>query len=153
MFSIHGEWKIAVNNNILLQWFGGSWNEEAIIAYVKEFREKATPLSLNKSTQGKWAILSIFEDWELGVPAIEHHVEEHCQWFKDNGCIKDCHVYTPNATKTMQLEKMIPHTDGNYERCVFSQLSDAKAWLAQNGFVLGETTFFDEHSSLNNTNQ
>jgi len=53
MFSVHGEWQLEVNNNVLLQWFGGSWNEEAIINYVKEFREKATPLSVNKNTKGK----------------------------------------------------------------------------------------------------
>jgi hypothetical protein len=143
MFKIHGEWKIEVNNNVVLQYFGGSWNEEAIIAYVKEFREKTTPLAQNKANNGKWAILSIFEDWELGVPEIEQHVIEHCQWFKDNGCVKDCHVYSPSAAKEMLLEKMIPHTEGNYERCVFTSIKDAQDWLAKNNFHFNdETTFF-----------
>jgi len=142
MFTIHGEWKIEVNNSVVLQWFGGSWNEEAIIAYVKEFRQKTAPLSQNKANNGQWAILSIFEDWELGVPEIEQHVVEHCQWFRDHGCIKDCHVYTPSAAKEMQLEKMIPHTDGNYERRVFTSINDAKNWLARNNFILGKSNFF-----------
>jgi len=148
MFSIHGEWKLEVNNNVLLQWFGGSWNEEAIIKYIKEFREKATPLSLNKNNNGKWAILSIFEEWELGVPQIEKHVIEHCQWFKDNGCIKDCHVYTPSATKEMQLEHLIPHTEGDYERCVFTSIDEAKNWLAQYGFIINDTDFLKGHKNI-----
>jgi len=147
MFSIHGDWKIEVSNNVLLQYFSGSWNEEAIITYIKEFREKATPLAQHN---GKWAILSIFEDWELGVPEIEQHVIEHCQWFKDNGCVKDCHVYSPNAAKEMQLERMIPHTDGSYERRVFTNINEAKTWLAQCNYNLDDTNFFtrlgyDEH--------
>jgi len=40
-----------------------------------------------------WAMISIFEQWELGAPEIEQHVVEHCRWFKEQGCIKDCHVY------------------------------------------------------------
>ena len=148
MFNIHGKWKIEVNNNVVLQWFAGAWNEEAIIAYVKEFRQKATPLSKNNSTKGKWAILSIFEEWELGVPAIEQHVKEHCQWFIDHGCIKDCHVYTPNATKHMQLENMVPHTEGNYERRIFTRIEDAKSWLAQNGFDITETQFLQNYKNI-----
>jgi len=144
MFSIHGDWKIEVSNNVLLQYFSGSWNEEAIIAYVKEFREKATPLAKNKANNGKWAILSIFEDWEMGVPAIEQHIIEHCQWFKDNGCVKDCHIYSPSSTKEMLLEKLIPHTEANYERCVFTNINDAKAWLAQSNYTIADTDFFNK---------
>jgi len=143
MFSVHGEWKIEVSNNVLLQYFSGSWNEEAIIKYVKEFRKQATPLSLNKNNNGKWAILSIFEAWELAVPEVEQHVIEHCQWFKDNGCVKDCHVYSPSAVKEMQLERLIPQTDGNYERCVFTSINEAKAWLAKYHYIIGTTSFFE----------
>jgi 16S rRNA U1498 N3-methylase RsmE len=89
VLNIHGQWKLEVNNKVLLQWFEGSWNEEAIIAYMRGFKEIAQPL-----ISGEWAILSIFDAWELGVPDIEPHIIEHCQWFKDNGCIKDCHVYS-----------------------------------------------------------
>ncbi|MFT5675970.1 MAG: hypothetical protein ACI808_001906 [Paraglaciecola sp.] len=130
MFRIHGDWKIEVCGSVVVQWFSGAWNEEAIISYVKEFRSKATPL-----VDKEWAILSIFEDWELGVPAIARHVEEHCEWFKANGCIKDCHVYTPNAPKEMQLESLIPQTDEYYERQVFTNTEEAVAWLASCGFV------------------
>jgi len=131
MFKCHGEWKIEVHGNVIVQWFSGCWNEEAIIAYVKEFREKATSL------QGeKWAIISSFNDWELGVPEIDKHVEEHCRWFKANGCIKDCHIYTPNAVKEMQLERLIPQTDEYYERQVFTSPNEAIAWLATYGFIV-----------------
>jgi len=129
MFSIHGEWKIKVHGNVLVQWFAGCWNEEAIIAYVKDFQDKASTL------KGKeWAIVSSFEDWELGVPGIDKHIEEHCDWFKTHGCIKDCHIYTPNAAKEMQLERLIPHTDELYERQVFTNIEDAVAWLAGHNF-------------------
>ena len=131
MFRIHGDWKIEVCGNVVVQRFHHGWNEEAIISYVKDFRTKATPL------KGKeWAILSIFEYWELGVPEIAKHVEEHCKWFQANGCIKDCHVYTPNATKEMHLEQLIPQTDEYYERQVFTNNEMAVAWLASYDFVI-----------------
>ena len=131
MFHIHGEWKIEVHDNIVIQWFSGCWNEEAAIAYVKEFQAKTTPL---KGTN--WAIISLFEDWELGVPEIEKHIETHCEWFKANGCIKDCHIYSPSAAKEMQLERLIPHTDAFYERQVFTHNEDAVSWLASHGFFV-----------------
>jgi hypothetical protein len=131
MFDIHGDWKIEVHGDIIVQWFSGCWNEEAIIAYVKEFQAKATPLKGKK-----WAIVSLFEDWELGVPEIDKHIEAHCAWFKNNGCIKDCHIYTENAVKEMQLERLIPHTDPFYERQVFTNNEDAATWLSNCGFYI-----------------
>jgi hypothetical protein len=131
MFNIHGEWQIEVCGNVVVQNFSGGWNEEAIISYVKDFRTKTTHLSGQE-----WAILSVFENWELGVPEIAKHVEKHCKWFMDNGCIKDCHVYTPSVTKERQLEKLIPHTDERYERQVFSHVDQAVSWLASHGFLI-----------------
>jgi len=136
MLPIHGRWKIKVANNVLMQWFADSWNEEAIIAYMKEFRAAATPL-----IGRDWAIISVFEQWELGVPEIEQHVIEHCDWFKQNGCIIDCHVYSANSLKKLQLEKMIPHTELGYERCVFDNLNQASTWLNTKGFELEKAEF------------
>jgi len=124
MFPVHGQWKIVVSNHHVIQWFSGCWNEETAIQHTKEYRDKTTHL-IGK----KWAMLSIFEDWELAVPEIEAHIIEHCQRFKDIGCVKDCHVYTPSATKEMQLEQLTPHSEGNYERQVFTHIDDAIAWL------------------------
>lgn len=135
MYSNHGEWKIIVDNNIVFQSFKGSWNEEAVLAYIKEFRQKTFPLS-----KGKWAILSIFEDWELGTPDIEKHVIEHCEWFKEHGCVKDCHVYSPNVLIEMQLEKMISQTEKSYERRVFSSMQSAISWLAIHNFTCSKNT-------------
>jgi hypothetical protein len=143
VLNIHGQWKLEVNNKVLLQWFEGSWNEEAIIAYMREFKEIAQPL-----ISGEWAILSIFEAWELGVPDIEPHIIEHCQWFKDNGCIKDCHVYSPSAVKKMLLEKLVPHTEENYERLVFSNINEATNWLKKCGFELHNSDFLLKYGIL-----
>jgi hypothetical protein len=137
MLPIHGRWKIKVIDKVVMQWFADSWNEEAIIAYTKEFRTAVTPL-----IGSNWAIISIFEQWELGVPEIEHHVIEHCQWFMAHGCIKDCHVYSPSAVKEMQLEKMIPHSELGYERCVFDDLDNAVAWLNGEGFNCNQEQFY-----------
>ena len=131
MFDIHGDWKIEVHGDVVVQWFSGCWNEEAIIAYVKEFQAKATPLKIKK-----WAIISLFEDWELGVPEIDKHIEAHCEWFKANGCVKDCHIYTKSAVKEMQLERLIPHTDAFYERRLFSNNEAAAIWLSGCGFYI-----------------
>jgi len=143
MQNIHGQWKLEVNNKVLLQWFEGSWNEEATLAYMKEFKEVAQPL-----ISEDWAILSIFDDWDLGVPDIEPHIIEHCQWFKDNSCIKDCHVYSPSAVKKMQLESIIPQTEENYERLVFSNLDEATSWLKECGFELHETDFLLKYGKV-----
>lgn len=136
MHEIHGRWKIDVNNKVLMQWFADAWNEEAVIAYIKDFKALAQTLVGND-----WAIISIFEQWQLGVPEIEQHVVEHCAWFIDNGCVKDCHIYSPDAVKKMQLEKMVPHTQGAYTRCVFSSLNEGISWLAQEGFEISDPSF------------
>jgi len=139
MLAIHGRWKIKVVGNVVMQWFADSWNEEAIVAYIKEFRAAVVPL-----INSQWAIISVFEQWELGVPEIEQHVIEHCNWFKQHGCIKDCHVYSPHSLKKMQLEKMIAHSEQGYERCVFDNLNDAFAWLNREGFELTQTELLYE---------
>ncbi|MGB1264018.1 MAG: hypothetical protein ACPG52_14000 [Cognaticolwellia sp.] len=136
MFSAHGKWKIEVKNNYVLQWFSGCWNEEAAIQYSQEFQEKTAHLA---GTQ--WAIFSFFDDWELGVPEIEPHLIAHCQRFKDNGCVRDCHVYTPEASKRMQLENIVPQTEGNYQRQVFDNEADAIAWMNSGNFVVDTNDF------------
>ena len=138
MFNIHGEWKLEINNKVIIQWFSGSWNEEAVIEYVKDFRKTAAPL-----VGDNWGILSIFDAWELGVPEIEPHVIEHCQWFKDHGCIKDCNVYLPSEVKKMQLENMLPQSEGNYERCIFSCINEAIDWLKKDGFLVTSSPLLD----------
>jgi len=139
MFPIHGNWRIYVTDTYVLQWFSGSWNEEAAIDYVKEYREKTAHLAGKK-----WVMLSIFDEWELGVPEIIPHVEKHCQRFKDIGCIKDCHVYSPSAVKEMQLEQMIPQTEGQYERRVFAHIDDAVLWLKTCGFQVEVDGFINQ---------
>ncbi len=136
MFAIHGDWRVSATDNYVLQWFSGCWNEEAAVVYSKDFLEKTAHLNGTK-----WAILSFFDDWELGTPDIEPHVIEHCQRFIQNGCIKDCHVYTPTASKKMQLENMIPVTQGNYERRVFIDVKDAITWLKECQFEVDVTDF------------
>lgn len=136
MFPVHGDWKILVRDNYVLQWFRGCWNEEAAIQYSKEFQDKTAHL---KGTQ--WAICSFFNEWELGVPGIEPHIIEHCQRFKDNGCIRDCHIYTPEASKRMQLEKIVPQSEGNYERRVFDDVDEAITWMKSCNFTIESREF------------
>jgi hypothetical protein len=136
MLAIHGSWKIKLVGNVIIQCFSDSWNEEAVLAYIKEFKTKVLPLIGHD-----WAMVSIFEHWQLGIPEIEQHVIEHCDWFKENGCVKDCHVYSPNFFKKLQLEKIIPTSEVGYERCVFEHLTDAIAWMNTQGFILAEADF------------
>ncbi|MCW8833850.1 MAG: hypothetical protein OQK09_08570 [Colwellia sp.] len=143
MFPAHGQWQIAVHNDYVLQWFGGCWNEEAAIQYTQEYKEKTTHL-----VGKKWAMLSIFEDWQLGVPEIEPHIVKHCQRFKDIGCIKDCHIYSPNAAKEMQLEQLVPQTEGSYERRVFTNIDDALAWLRSCDFNIEIDNFLQRIKAI-----
>ncbi len=136
MLAIHGRWKLEISNNVLMQCFSDSWNEEAVIAYINEFKETTKPL-----IGQKWAIISIFDEWELGVPAIEKHVIEHVEWFKLAGCVKDCHVYCPNEVKKKQLDKMIPYSDTGYERRIFTGVNDAVVWLEEEGFIISDKSF------------
>lgn len=136
MLAIHGRYKIEVDGQVVKMWFADAWNEEAVIAYIKDFKVTVAPL-INKN----WAIISIFEQWELGVPEMEHHIVELCRWFKENGCTKDCHVYSPNIFKKMQLENIIPTTDATYERCVFENVDEAINWLGTHGFTISQPQF------------
>ena len=135
---MHGEWQIHSTNNYVLQWFSGCWNEEAAVQYTKEYREKTAHLEGRQ-----WAMLSIFEDWQLGVPEIVPHIEQHCQRFKDIGCIKDCHVYSESAVKKIQLEQLIPQTEGDYERRVFTEVDEAVTWLKACDFYVDVSTFLN----------
>lgn len=145
IMQVHGRWKIKVSGKVLMQWFADAWNEQAIIEYAKEFKQVAAPL-----IGQDWAIISIFEQWELGVPEIESHVAAHCAWFKDNGCVRDCHVYSYSSAKEMQLEKMIPHTEGTYVRHVYGELDEAINWLSQEGFDIPEPDFLHKLIATNN---
>lgn len=136
MFSVHGDWRILVQNNYVLQWFSGCWNEEAAIQYCQEFQEKTEHL---KGTE--WAIISFFDDFELGVPEMEPHLVEHCQLFKANGCIKDCHIYTPAALKGMQLENIVPQSEEDYERQVFAKADEAITWMKSCHFTIDISEF------------
>ncbi len=138
LLSVHGDWRILVKENYVIQWFSGCWNEEAAIQYCQELKKKTEHLS-----ETQWAIISFFDDWELGVPEIESHVIEHCQLFKKNGCIKDCHVYAPAAVKSMQLENIVPQSDGDYERQVFIDTENAVSWLTENHFKVDVTEFLN----------
>jgi hypothetical protein len=138
MLPLHGDWKIEVNNNVILQWFEGSWNEEAIIAYMHEFREVASQL-----VDRSWAILSVLEEWELCVPETEKHISDHAYWFIENGCTHDCHVFSKNEIKKMQLNKMIPTKCENYERRIFVDINESIEWLQSEGFELANTDFFN----------
>ena len=142
MFSVHGHWRILVKNNYVLQWFRGCWNIEAALQYKNEFKDKTAHL-----TGTKWAIVSFFDDWELGVPEIESHLHDHCERFSANGCVKDCHVYSPNAVKNMQLEKIVPQSECTYERRVFSNAKDATIWMKSCGFNIDISHFLDNCST------
>jgi hypothetical protein len=59
MLEIHSRLKIKVTDKVLMHFFADSWNEEAIIAYVKGFKAAAAHL-----VGSDWAMISIFEQWE-----------------------------------------------------------------------------------------
>jgi len=137
MFAIDGSWKIEVNNNVILQWFECSWNEEAAIAYIKEFKKVTSQLATRP-----WAILSVLEDWELGTPEIEKHISAIAAWFIENGCTHDCHIYSRSDLKKMQLDKMIPYKEVSYERRTFGDFNESVEWLKSEGFQLSNTDLF-----------
>jgi hypothetical protein len=136
MLAVHGHWEIKVTNNVLMQKMYDSWNEEGIVAYIREFKLAAKPL-----IGENWAIVSIFEDWELAVPEVENHIRELSAWFIENGCTRDCHVYTPSALKSAQLEKAIPVAQDVYQRRVFADYEQALSWLNEESFTIVDDGF------------
>ena len=134
-------WQFEVNNKVLIQSFFGSWNEQAMLAYIPEFRKTVAPLV----AQGNWAILSLFERWDLGTADIVPHVEQHCRWFIERGVSHDCHVYPKDLVKNDQLERMIPVSENSYHRQVFTEIAQAKAWLASNGFKLNSSRLIQDY--------
>jgi hypothetical protein len=133
MFKPHGWWEYEINQRVLIQRFYDSWNEEGIIDYAQKFQQVVAPLVASKQP---WAILSLFDRWELGTPEIEPHVAKHCAWFIEHGVSHDCHVYPRSIIKQDQLDRMIPYTAPGYERRVFNTVDLAIHWLASNQFAL-----------------
>ena len=131
IFSAHGKWDIKLVGNVVVQRMYESWNEEGMLAYINDFRQTVEPL-----IDTKWAILSIFEEWELGHPDMDKHVVKHCEWFIKNGCIRDCHVYSSGILKSAQLEKTAPVKQGDYLRRVFPCVPEAVTWLENEGFSI-----------------
>lgn len=135
MFLAHGEWKISVKNNYVLQWVGGNWNEEAAIEYRKEFENKTNALT-NTLNNDTWAVISCLDDWGLATPEAEVHLIEHLQGLKDLGCTKHCHIFMPSVVKSMQLDRVYSENNINYERKIFENKEPATAWLKSNGFLV-----------------
>ena len=131
MFLAHGEWKISIKDNYVLQWFSGYWNEEAAIEYSQEFLEM-TP----KLTGKPWAIISFLGDWNLAIPEAESHLIEHNKRLKNNGCSHHCQIFMPSTWKSMQLEQFSSQNDVNYERRTFDDNASAILWLQSNGFSI-----------------
>jgi len=72
---------------------------------------------------------------------MESPLIEHCQQFKNNGCIKDCHINSPSAWKSMQLENIVPQSEGNYERQMLVEESQAIACMESCGFSIVTNDF------------
>lgn len=139
MFVAHGEWKIVVKSNCVLQWFSGCWNEEAAIDYSQEFLEKTQILA-----RKPWAIVSFLDDWDLATPEVEIHIKEHTERLKHFGCVKHCQIYTPSVVKSIQLNNMCAKSIGSYERKSFEEVASAIAWLKLNSFEVDLTDFLAE---------
>lgn len=136
---MHGEWKISVQNNIVLQWFSGYWNEEAAITYSQEFLEKTHGLI------GKpWAIMSFLNDWDLAIPDAEPHILEHTERLKRFGCVKHCQIYTPAIMKDLQLNKMCAINSTQYERKTFDDNMSGLLWLKSHGFEANLADFISK---------
>jgi hypothetical protein len=48
----------------------------------------------------------------------------------------------------MLLEKLVPHTEENYERLVFSNINEATNWLKKCGFELHNSDFLLKYGIL-----
>lgn len=136
MFMAHGEWKIIVKNNYVLQWFSGCWNEEAAKMYCQEFAEKTRDLS-----RGPWVIVSFLDDWELAIPEVEWHIHEHTRRLPKLGCTKHCQIYQHSAVKSIQLNKMCFKHSHGYERRAFESSESARLWLKSEGFLIKAEEF------------
>ena len=50
--------------------------------------------------------------------------------------------------KTSQLERIIPHTDSGYERCVFTNAEMAIQWLEEQGYPISNRQYVYDKFNL-----
>jgi hypothetical protein len=125
---IHGEWQLKAVGNVLVSTLGGSWNEEAALAYFEEYKPLAEPL-------GRYCILVRYDGWGGYTPEAEAVARILRCWAHDHGCVCAAWVLEDSLMKKW-MELFLRRADGLYETRAFSTMPEAIAWLASQGFSL-----------------
>lgn len=143
---IHGQWDIKTlhEQKIVLAKGKGGWNLEAAMAYCKEFKRVVAPL-----TNGKWAMCSYSDDWELGVPELNNVISELSQWMEDNGRVYKVTLVT-NPLVMKQINDIATLAQQNV--MFVGDVDTAVKKLAEHGFHLEKEkikTFIDAEYPIN----
>lgn len=125
----HGEYDITVEGSVLIARLKGSWNEEAAIAFERDFMAAAKPLM-----HSHWGHLVYLDDWNLAVPEIGPVIERLVGWCIEAGLKRSAQVYSPSMLKRYQLDLMVVEELGDFKRRVFAEDTAAIQWLAEEGF-------------------
>jgi hypothetical protein len=132
-FAPHGEFKLHVNNNIILARLSGAWNEECAKSFSQAFRQHVKLLN-----NQKWGHLVLLENWEISVPDIIPIVTDLATFCINNGLEKSAQVASESMMKKMYLEKMAIEKHDIFERQIFSDQNKAIEWLNRYDFTIDE---------------
>lgn len=127
--------QIWVENQVLLACIAGSWDRRVAEDYSTAFKAAA-----NGFKGQRWAHIVYLDDWNLGTPEIEPIIQELVTWCLHNGLVLTAQVYCPHSVKRYQLDKMIIEKTLTFERRVYDNQQEAFNWLAEQGFVVDDTS-------------
>lgn len=111
----------------------GAWSSRTAERYVTEFKQVVEPLA-----GSEWAHILFLEDWLLGAPEIEQIIGELVAWCYGIGIQCTALVYSSNQLKDYQIDRIIKHRQGHFERQTFNEADSAFAWLADKGFDVAQ---------------
>jgi len=125
---IHGEWQLKVVRDVVITTLGGSWNEEAAVAYFEEYKPAAEHL-------GRYCTLALYTAWRVYTPEAAAIVGKLRRWAYDHGCVCAAWVIEDVMMKKW-IELFLRQDDGLHEVRAFATVVEAVEWLATKGFTI-----------------
>jgi hypothetical protein len=130
-FAPHGEFTLNISNNIIIARVSGSWNEECAHNFSAALKEK-----INSFNDKEWAHYVLLDDWELGVPEVTPIISDLVAYCIDHRLIKSAHIFNESVIKQTYIDQMVTEKQGNFEKRMFHDKTEAIKWLNASGFSL-----------------
>ena len=130
VFNPHGQFHIALSHQVVKVVCKGAWNLETMQLYAKACSEQVRPLFGQQ-----WAMLSDINEWELATPDVEPLLIETFKQAIVLGLKREAVVNSSGTVKLDQFNITLPAIPNDFERRFFTTESEARQWLAEEGFM------------------